>query len=82
LSWSLLKTRGDSPTLTIQGVQISLAGLVLLLLVALLAGRRIDLQSVPRSGWITLAASLLVNLLMVVEQVFQAFRAAVSTSHL
>jgi hypothetical protein len=73
LSWSLLKTRGDSPTLTIQGFQISLAGLVLPLLVALLAGRRIDLRSVPRSGWITLVASLLVNLLLVVQQASLGF---------
>ena len=73
LMGSLVGLAGRVPLLTIQGFQISLAGLVLPLLVALFAGRRIDLQSVPRSGWFALVASLLVNLLMVVQQASLGF---------
>jgi hypothetical protein len=68
-----VRPSGTATTLTIQGFQISLAGLVLPLLIALFAGRQISLRSVPRSGWLALAASLLVNLIMVVQQASSGF---------
>jgi hypothetical protein len=70
---SLVNLTGAVPALMIQGFKISLAGLVLPLLIALFACRQISLQSIPRSGWIALVASVLINLVVVASQAYDRF---------